>query len=91
MGAEDEEGQGFQETQGVIACIDRGASTLTSHGEVKRLSRSVCTAQPSVDEQRPLNWSHVPITFNAANHPNRTTVVGVLPLVVSPVIHTGSC
>ena len=43
--------------------------------------------QPSTGEQRPLKWSHVPITFDAADHPDRTSGVGVLPLVVSPVIH----
>ena len=43
--------------------------------------------QPSADEQRPLKWSHVPITFDAADHPDRTSGVGILPLVVSPVIH----
>ena len=29
----------------------------------------------------------MPITFDAADHPDRTSGVGVLPLVVSPVIH----
>ena len=60
---------------------------LSSHREVKRLSRAVYAAEPSADEQRPLKWSHVPITFDAADHPDRMTGVGVLPLVVSPVIH----
>ena len=60
---------------------------LTSHGEVKRLSRAVYAVQPSADAQRPLKWSHVPITFDVADHPDRTSEVGVLPLVVSPVIH----
>jgi hypothetical protein len=54
---------------------------------VKRLSRAVYAAQPSANEQRPLKWSHVPITFDAEDHPGRTTGVGILPLVVSPVIH----
>ena len=43
--------------------------------------------QPSADAQRPLAWSNVPITFDAADHPDRTSGVGVLPLVLSPVIH----
>ena len=47
----------------------------------------VYAAQPSADEQRPLKWSHMPITFHAEDHLDRTTGVGVLPLVVSPVIH----
>ena len=60
---------------------------LTSHGEVKRLSRAVYAVQPSADEQRPLKWLHVPITFEAEDHPDQTTGVGVLPLMLSPVIH----
>ena len=43
-GDEDEGHQGFQ------ACIDGGASTLSSHREVKRLSRAVYAVQPSADE-----------------------------------------
>ena len=64
-----------------------GASTLSSHREVKRLSRAVYAVQPSANEQRPLKWSHVPIIFDVEDHPDRTTGVGILPLVVSPVIH----
>ena len=47
-GAEDEGGQGFQEACDVV-CIDGGASSLSSRGEVKRLSRVVYAAQPSAD------------------------------------------
>ena len=65
----------------------RSASTLSSCREVKRLSRAVYAVQPSANEQRPLKWSHLPITFDAEDHPDRTTGVGILPLVVSPVIH----
>ena len=85
-GDEDEGHQRFQEAR-AQACIDGGASTLSSRREVKSLSRAVYAMQPSANEQRPLKWSHVPITFDAEDHPDRTTGVGVLPLVVSPVIH----
>ena len=54
---------------------------------MKRLSHAVYAVQPSANAQRPLKWSHVPITFDAADHPDRTSGVRVLPLVVSPVIH----
>ena len=53
---------------------------------MKRISRVVYAVQPSAGAQRPLKWSHVPITFDAADHADRTTGVGLLPLVVSPVI-----
>ena len=36
--------------------------------------------------QRPLRWSHVPITFDARDHPNRVVGISTLPLVVSPII-----
>ena len=56
--------------------------------ESSRGSQGQCfAAQPTVEEQRPLRWSHVPITFDAANHPDRVAGVGLLPLVVSPIIH----
>jgi hypothetical protein len=37
-------------------------------------------------DQRPLQWVNVPITFNAKYHPERTAVVGLLPLVVVATI-----
>ena len=77
---------GYQEPRDA-ACIHGGAYALASHGEFKRLSRAVFAAQPSVEEQRPLRWSHVPITFDATDHPDRLAGVGLLPLVVSPIIH----
>ena len=52
-GAGGEERQGYQEARDA-ACIDGGASSLTSHGEVKRLSRAVYAVQPSADAQHPL-------------------------------------
>ena len=68
-GAGGEEHQGYQEARDA-ACIDGGASSLTSHREIKRLSREVYAIQPSADAQRPLAWSNVPITFDAADHPD---------------------
>ena len=69
------------------AFVTKRAMRMRGTREVKRLSRAVYAVQPSADEQRPLKWSHVPITFDAEDHPDRTTRVGILPLVVSPVIH----
>ena len=60
---------------------------MASHGEVKRLSRAMFAVQPTVEEQRPLCWSHVPVTFDADDHPDRLAGVGILPLVVSPIIN----
>jgi hypothetical protein len=40
-----------------------------------------------VPEQWPQRWSHVPITFDAEDHPEHTVGVGLLPLVVSPTIN----
>jgi hypothetical protein len=59
---------------------------MTSRGEFKRFSHDVCVVQPSPEEQRPLRWSHVPITFDASDHPDRIAGVGTNPLVVSPII-----
>ena len=39
-----------------------------------------------VDAQKPLKWSHTPIIFDVEDHPDRTTVVGCLLLLVSPTI-----
>ena len=40
-----------------------------------------------VDAQKPLKWSNTPIIFDAEDHLDHTTVVGCLPLLVSPMIH----
>ena len=37
--------------------------------------------------QKPLKWSHTPNVFDAKDHPDITTTVGCLPLLVSPTIH----
>jgi hypothetical protein len=42
--------------------------------------------QPSPEEQRPLRWSHIPITFDVRDHLDHAAGVGTLPLVVSPII-----
>jgi hypothetical protein len=83
---ESDDGGPYQEAVDVV-CVDGGASSFSSHGEFKRLSREVNAVQPSQEAQRPLRWSSVPLTFDAADHPDRTTGVGVLPLVVSPTIN----
>ena len=68
------------------ACAHGGAYAITSHGEFKHFSREVCAAQPDLGLLRPLRWSHVPITFDVGDHPDRVAGVGTLPLVVSPII-----
>jgi hypothetical protein len=55
-------------------------------GAIKRFSREILAAEPVADQREPLWWSHVPITFDAADHPDHCMGVGVLPLVVSLVI-----
>jgi hypothetical protein len=37
-------------------------------------------------QREPLWWSHVQVTFDTADHPDRHAGVGALPLVVSPLI-----
>ena len=86
MDDDEEADPGFQVAADAV-CIQGGTYSLASHGEVKRLSWVVFTAQPTVAEQRPLRWSHGPITFDAADHPDRNAGVGLLPLVVSPTIN----
>ena len=51
------------------------------------LSREVNAIQPSAKAQRPLKWSAVPLTFDAADRPDRSAGVGKLPLVVSSTIN----
>ena len=38
------------------------------------------------DARKPLKWSSTPIIFDTEAHPDCTTVVGCLPLLVSPTI-----
>src|SRR6266516_8025716 len=42
--------------------------------------------EPAPEAQKPLKWSRTPIIFDEEDHPNRTTTVGCLPLLVSPTI-----
>ena len=42
--------------------------------------------QPDPGLLRPLRWAHMPITFDAGDHPDRVAGVGTLPLVVSPIV-----
>ena len=40
----------------------------------------------ALNAQKPLKWSSTTIIFDAEDHPDRTTAVGCLPLLVSPMI-----
>ena len=42
--------------------------------------------EPLFDAQKPLKWSSMPLIFDAEDHPDRTTTVKCLPLLVSPTI-----
>src|SRR3954464_14264561 len=67
-------------------CVDGSASLHTSHRRLKQWAREIIAAEPSFDAQRPLKWSSTPIIFDTEDHPDRTTVVRCLPLLVSPTI-----
>ena len=67
-------------------CVDGGASLHTSHRQLKQWAREITTTEPSFDAQKPLKWSSTPIIFYTEDHPDRTTAVGCLPLLVSPTI-----
>ena len=67
-------------------CVDSGASLHTSHHQLKQWAREITVAEPSFDAQKPLKWSSTPLIFDAEDHPDRTTAVGCLPLLVSPTI-----
>ena len=67
-------------------CVDGGALLHTSHCQLKQWAREVTVAEPSFAAQKPLKWSHTPIVFDTEDHPDRTTAVGCLPLLVSPTI-----
>ena len=56
-----------------------------SNGAYKRLVQelnAVASAPP-----KPLDWSNQFITFDPEDHPDNTSGVGTLPLIVSPIIH----
>ena len=67
-------------------CIDRGASLHSSHRQLKQWAREINATEPMVDAQKSLRWSRTPIVSDAKDHPDRTTAVGCLPLLVSPTI-----
>jgi hypothetical protein len=48
--------------------------------------REINAAEPSVDAKKLLKWSDTPIVFDVEDHPDRTTAVGCLPMLVSPTI-----
>ena len=67
-------------------CVDGGASPHTSHRQLKQWVCEITAAEPSFDAQKPLKWSNKPIIFDIEDHPNRTTAVGCLLLLVSQMI-----
>src|SRR3954467_14500310 len=67
-------------------CVDGGASLHGSHQQLKEWAREVNAVGPTADSQRPLKWSRTPIIFDEEDHPDRTTAVGCLPLLVSLTI-----
>ena len=67
-------------------CIDGSASLHTSHRQLKQWAREITAAEPSFDAQKPLKWSSTPLIFDVEDHPDRTTAVKCLPLLVSPTI-----
>ena len=68
-------------------CIDGGASLHSSYRQLKQWACEVNVMEPATVFQKPLKWSHTPIIFDEEDHPDHTTAVGCLPLLVSPTIH----
>ena len=66
--------------------VDGGASLHTSHHQLKQWACEIIAVEPSVDAWKPLRWSSTPIIFDTEDHPDHTTAVGCLPLLVSPTI-----
>src|SRR6187399_311577 len=77
--------QEFQKATEVL-CVDGGASLHASHRQLKQWVREVNAAEPPVESRRLLKWSSTPIIFDLEDHPDRTTAVGCLPMLVSPTI-----
>src|SRR3954463_10208337 len=77
--------QEFQKATEVL-CVDGGASLHTSHRQLKQWVREVNAAEPPVESRKLLKWSSTPIIFDIEDHPDRTTAVGCLPMLVSPTI-----
>jgi hypothetical protein len=77
---------GEYQEEAAVVYIHGGAASLPSLGAIKRFSREILVVEPRADQREPLWWSHIPVTFDTVDHPDRRTGVGALPLVVSPVI-----
>ena len=75
----------FQKATNTL-CIDGGASLHASHRQLNRRAREINVVEPAPEARKPLKWSRTPIIFDEEDHPNRTTVVGRFPLLVSPTI-----
>jgi hypothetical protein len=73
----------YQEEVAAV-CIHGGATSLPSLGAIKCFSGEILATEPRVDQREPLWWSHVPVTFDVADHHDRRVGVGTLPLVVFP-------
>jgi hypothetical protein len=67
-------------------CIDGGASLHSSHRQLKQWAHEVNAAEPAADARKPLKWSHMPIIFDAEDHPDRTIEVGCFSFLVSSMI-----
>src|SRR3954464_2994052 len=48
--------------------------------------REVNAVEPPVESRRPLRWSSTPIIFDIEDHPDRTTAIRFLPMLVSPTV-----
>ena len=83
---DDESGEHEFQKATEAMCVDGGASLHTSHRQLKQWAREITAAEPSFDAQKPLKWSSTPIIFDTEDHPDRSTVVGCLSLLVSPTI-----
>src|SRR4051812_30582429 len=77
--------QEFQKAIEVL-CVDGGASLHASHRQLKQWAQEVNAAEPPVESRRPLRWSSMPIIFDIEDHPDRTTAIGCLPMLVSPTV-----
>ena len=58
----------------------------SSHHQLKQWAREVNAVEPTTESRKPLKWSRTPIIFDNEDHPDRTTAVRCLPLLVSPKI-----
>jgi hypothetical protein len=67
-------------------CVNGGASLHSSHRQLKQWAREINATEPSVGSQKLLKWSSTPIVFDIEDHPDHTTAVRCLPLLVSPTI-----